>query len=825
MDSRVPERIGKYEIVSSLGEGGMGVVYKARDPLLDRVVALKTILLSDPEREADLLKRLTMEAKSAARLQHPNIVIVYDFGVDQTPFIAMEYVEGANLARLIADRAPMALDMKINIVTQLCDALSYAHELGVYHRDIKPSNICLTKKGAPKLLDFGLARFDDTRLTKTGMTSGTLAYISPERMQGETGPSDDLFALGAVAYEIFTGERAFPGATYGDILRNMLSGRYPRPASEVAPLPKELDPILARAAALDRKERYQTAAELGKALEAFRASGAAASVPQQQSDEAEFATAMLHQLSANPYSAPELEDVRGYPQDQEQTAPVPALTHDRQITAESMSFAKRDDPTIPSPKMAGGTGATVAVRADAAQDAATVIATGRSARVVVADAATRSVTGTFRTVVARAMTPDTPDAPDAIARHRNLGFALGAVGITLLLAPLLLKLTGPIGYLALVAVGVGAWLVVLKQKASISLPAVLLIAVLLRLLTWVSEPAAWSEVHAYRASGTMTEQWTNPYENSTEPISHGPHAALLFLGWAHSGGELGAWRLFLLVVEMLILWMLFKRGGSTGALAYATFPPVILEASWNGNVQIVAAALIVYALLSLRRGSRLGSAAAIGLAGGINLASLAALPIARRFEDHSIRMLLAAALAFFPPLFFFATSNGTVLPRLLVNDVPTYAAAAHLIADQLRPLEMTQKAAALLANRDLTLPAWAADLELVAGAVVVIGVLLLFLTFLTKRSLSLDAAITNAIGLVLLVSGVPHPWVWLLIAPAAVLSNQAVWLFVLASSQLLYVSDSVGALILAYSVPWILLYTLRKERETATRLGLVFGSR
>jgi serine/threonine protein kinase len=267
-----PKKIGKYEIIEPLGEGGMGVVYKARDPLIGRVVAIKTILSGGGDFSDDnLVARLTQEAKAAGRLQHPNIVTVYDFGQqDDLTFLAMEYIEGTNLARVISKGAQISLPAKVDIIIQVCHGLAYAHEVGVVHRDIKPANICLTASGMPKILDFGLARFDETRLTKTGFTSGTIAYMSPERMRGNSGPHDDIFALGAVAYEILTGHVAFPGKTYKEVVSKIMSPKYPVPPSEVANLPKGFDPIVLKALSRDLADRYKSAADMARDLEKLR---------------------------------------------------------------------------------------------------------------------------------------------------------------------------------------------------------------------------------------------------------------------------------------------------------------------------------------------------------------------------------------------------------------------------------------------------------------------------------------------------------------------------------------------------------------------------
>ncbi|MDX1583910.1 MAG: protein kinase, partial [Thermoanaerobaculia bacterium] len=266
-----PEKIGKYEIEGVIGEGGMGVVYKGRDPLIDRVVAIKTIKATDKAEHEELLKRLQMEAKSAGKLQHPNIVVIHDFGEqDDLTYLVMEYVEGRNLASIIKSGRQLPFAIKIDVIIQLCQGLDYAHGLGVTHRDIKPGNIAVTARGTAKILDFGLARVGSERLTKTGFTSGTIAYMSPERMRGDSGASDDIFALGAVAYEILTYQRAFPGKTYSDVVTKVLSDQYPKPLSEVANLPPELDPIILKALARETSDRYPNAGALAKELESFR---------------------------------------------------------------------------------------------------------------------------------------------------------------------------------------------------------------------------------------------------------------------------------------------------------------------------------------------------------------------------------------------------------------------------------------------------------------------------------------------------------------------------------------------------------------------------
>lgn len=262
-----PQRLGKYEILSVLGRGGMGIVYKARDPVIDRVVAIKTITEATDALAHNQIERLLMEARSAGRLQHPNIVTVFDFVEENgVSYIVQEYAEGSDLGQVIAAKQPLALPAKIDILAQLCTGLGYAHDCGVTHRDMKPQNVRLTPNGVAKILDFGLARYDDTHLTKSGYISGTIAYMSPERLSGEAGMSDDIFALGAVAYEMLTYRRAFIGSEAPQVMLQIMT-QTPAAPSTFAELPPQLDAVVLRCLARDARERYATAHDFGAALE------------------------------------------------------------------------------------------------------------------------------------------------------------------------------------------------------------------------------------------------------------------------------------------------------------------------------------------------------------------------------------------------------------------------------------------------------------------------------------------------------------------------------------------------------------------------------
>ncbi len=257
------QHIGRYEIVRELGRGAMGVVFKARDPLIGRSLAVKTItagIANNP----DLLERFHREAKSAGLLQHPNIVTVYELAEsDGSPFIAMEYLEGESLEQLIASRLPVPLAQKLGYFVQACHAFDYAHSRGVVHRDIKPGNIMVTTDGAVKVVDFGIARIMDTSKTQTGSLLGTLAYMSPEQLRGQ--PADercDIWSLGAVLYECLAYRKPFIGENHGALIRGILDDQPPS-LRELAPeCPESLETVVQRALCKDVSARYQTMEKL-----------------------------------------------------------------------------------------------------------------------------------------------------------------------------------------------------------------------------------------------------------------------------------------------------------------------------------------------------------------------------------------------------------------------------------------------------------------------------------------------------------------------------------------------------------------------------------
>ena len=257
------KQISRYEILSELGRGAMGVVYKARDPQIGRLIALKTIKASVAE-DPGLLERFRGEAKAAGALQHPNIVTIYEMGeAEGAPFIAMEYLEGESLDALISRRAAVPLGQKVEYLVQTCRALQYAHRRGVIHRDVKPANIVVTVDGMVKVVDFGIARLAGASMTQTGTLLGTLAYMSPQQIRGDRADArSDIWSVGVVLYELLSYRRPFQGENHAALLLSILQNEAPPLHKLLADCPHQLDLISKRTLAKDYSARYQSMEEL-----------------------------------------------------------------------------------------------------------------------------------------------------------------------------------------------------------------------------------------------------------------------------------------------------------------------------------------------------------------------------------------------------------------------------------------------------------------------------------------------------------------------------------------------------------------------------------
>jgi serine/threonine protein kinase len=266
------QKIGKYRILERIGRGGMGSVYKAHDPILDRLVALK-VVSAETDHTDELRARFFREAQACAKLSHPNIVTIHDLGeADGNLFIVMELLEGDELRQLIARRTFAHLEDKLPLMVQICEGLEYAHEKGVVHRDVKPGNIFVLRNGQVKILDFGIAQLAaaETGLTRAGLIVGTLQYMAPERARGQGGHAADIFSVGAVFYEFLTNRAPFSGDDPIEILEKLRTENPPR-LGEVAPgMPTELEAIIERALQKDATRRFANLGQMRAELQTLR---------------------------------------------------------------------------------------------------------------------------------------------------------------------------------------------------------------------------------------------------------------------------------------------------------------------------------------------------------------------------------------------------------------------------------------------------------------------------------------------------------------------------------------------------------------------------
>lgn len=286
------QKLGPYEIIEAAGAGGMGEVYRAKDTRLDRIVAIK-VMPSNLVANADLKQRFDREAKAISSLNHPNICVLFDVGhQDGIDFLVMEYLEGETLAQRL-EKGPIPLGELLEVATEISDGLDKAHRQGMIHRDLKPGNIMLTKEGA-KLLDFGLAKLtmpegpvaavshatQTTPLTGQGTLIGTLQYMAPEQLEGqEADQRSDIFALGAVIYEMATGQKAFPGKSQASLIAAVLEKEPPPLSSANSMSPPGLDRLVRKCLAKDPDDRWQSVRDLGDELRWIQQSGSQAGIP------------------------------------------------------------------------------------------------------------------------------------------------------------------------------------------------------------------------------------------------------------------------------------------------------------------------------------------------------------------------------------------------------------------------------------------------------------------------------------------------------------------------------------------------------------------
>ena len=263
-----PEKFDRYEVLALLGDGAMGRVYKATDPLAQRTVAIKIMkseYLGDENRD-EYLHRFRREAQAAGALSHPAIVTIFDVG---DAYFVMEFVEGTSLQAMIAQKGHLGLGEALAILAPVAAALDYAHAHGVVHRDVKPANIVVDTDGRPKLLDFGVAHLTTSIMTAAGQSLGSPAYMAPEQIaKGEISPHSDVYSLAVVAYEMLTGHKPFDGDNISSIVYKVVHTPAPPPCQWNGDLPERYDRIFERALAKEPNDRYPSAGALVTALSA-----------------------------------------------------------------------------------------------------------------------------------------------------------------------------------------------------------------------------------------------------------------------------------------------------------------------------------------------------------------------------------------------------------------------------------------------------------------------------------------------------------------------------------------------------------------------------
>ncbi len=268
----IPEKIGRYTILGMVGKGGMGVLYRAHDNVLERDVALKMMLV-DFSHDTAARERFLREARAVARLAHRNVVTIHELGeVDGTPYIVMEFLGGRDLDALMKAEVQLSLVQKLEIASQVCEGLAYAHEQGIVHRDIKPGNVRVLDDGTVKILDFGIAKFAMSSVTQTGTVMGTPSYMAPEQIMGQ--PIDgrsDLFSAGVLLYELLSGTKPFQGDSPTAVVYQIMNGEPVPLKNSIPDLPDPINDIVTHALRKNPEERYGKAKQMAADLQTVRA--------------------------------------------------------------------------------------------------------------------------------------------------------------------------------------------------------------------------------------------------------------------------------------------------------------------------------------------------------------------------------------------------------------------------------------------------------------------------------------------------------------------------------------------------------------------------
>ncbi len=269
------EKIGRYQVLERVGKGGMGVLYRGFDPVLDREVAIKLMHADFSEDTEQMRPRFYREARAAAKLNHRNIVTIFEFAEESNiPYIVMEFLRGTSLGGRMAMQPPLTIDDKLNVIAQLCDGLSYAHEQGVVHRDVKPDNVFLLEDGSVKLLDFGIAKLTSSTLTRQGDVLGSASYMSPEQVGGSelVDGRADIFSTGVMLYELLCGRKPFEGDSPTAVIVKILKEEPTPIETHSQDLPPQLVAVVMKALQKNAQDRFPSAEALSRELQSIRKS-------------------------------------------------------------------------------------------------------------------------------------------------------------------------------------------------------------------------------------------------------------------------------------------------------------------------------------------------------------------------------------------------------------------------------------------------------------------------------------------------------------------------------------------------------------------------